>query len=272
MSRLTEIDIGWLCISRFILLDSMLLFFTFTTTLGLVKFHSQRHDPFGEDWWIWLVFTGWSIGCVCSVKWVGMFVTAMVGVYTVEDLWEQFGDLRMPVVSHTCSLASVVDQERMTGGSDLEHGKSQLKRTAHIHQTLDGPYLGPHCAPIHRLRRLLQDPLPRAQSLRTRRRPNVFPVPSASEGERLRRITPRNRLRLETHIEELRIRRWSITLSRPNSTYRIPTTANHLLPLQGRQQPLGDHSTMDGTSHRPRRAYSILAQRGLYPIGPFVYG
>lgn len=24
---------------------------------------------------------------------------AMVGVYTVEDLWEKFGDLKMPVVS-----------------------------------------------------------------------------------------------------------------------------------------------------------------------------
>lgn len=92
-------DIGWLCISRFILLDSMLLFFTFTTTLGLVKFRNQRHAPFSEDWWIWLVFTGWSIGCVCSVKWVGMFITALVGLYTIEDLWENFGDLSMPIAS-----------------------------------------------------------------------------------------------------------------------------------------------------------------------------
>ncbi|WRT64632.1 uncharacterized protein IL334_001565 [Kwoniella shivajii] len=93
-------DVGWLCISRFILLDSMLLFFTFTTTLGLVKFHNQRHDPFGDDWWIWLVFTGWSIGCVCSVKWVGMFITALVGLYTIEDLWDKFGDLSMPIKTY----------------------------------------------------------------------------------------------------------------------------------------------------------------------------
>lgn len=28
-----------------------------------------------------------------------MFVTALVGLYTVEDLWNKFGDLRMSFVS-----------------------------------------------------------------------------------------------------------------------------------------------------------------------------
>lgn len=88
-------DVAWLCISRFILLDSMLLFFTFTTVFFLTKFHNQQYQSFSFDWWLWLALTGISIGCVTSVKWVGLFVTAVVGIYTIEDLWDKFGDLRM---------------------------------------------------------------------------------------------------------------------------------------------------------------------------------
>ncbi|KAG6847367.1 hypothetical protein H0H93_008596, partial [Arthromyces matolae] len=69
------LDVGWLCISRFILLDSMLLFFTFLTVFCLTKFHNQQYH----------------------VKMVGLFVTALVGIYTIEDLWDKFGDLKMSV-------------------------------------------------------------------------------------------------------------------------------------------------------------------------------
>lgn len=34
----------------------------------------------------------------CSIKLIGLFVTALVGLYTIEDLWNKFGDLRMPAV------------------------------------------------------------------------------------------------------------------------------------------------------------------------------
>ncbi|GAA5830517.1 hypothetical protein JCM11251_002496 [Rhodosporidiobolus azoricus] len=88
-------DLAWLVISRFILLDSILLFFTFTTIYCLACFNNQQRRPFEEDWWIWLTLTGISIGCVASVKWVGFFATAVVGIYTIEDLWNKFGDLRM---------------------------------------------------------------------------------------------------------------------------------------------------------------------------------
>lgn len=88
-------------ISRFILLDSMLLFGTVATVFCWAKFHNQRHDAFEPEWFFWLFMTGLSIGCVCSVKLVGLFVTALVGLYTIEDLWNKFGDTKMPVVSTT---------------------------------------------------------------------------------------------------------------------------------------------------------------------------
>ena len=37
-----------------------------------------------------------------SVKWIGLFATAVVGVYTIQDLWDKFGDLKM----HPVGLAS----------------------------------------------------------------------------------------------------------------------------------------------------------------------
>lgn len=85
-------------ISRFILLDSMLLCFTFTTVLCWSRFHRLQHKSFSVEWIIWLFLTGLSIGCVCSVKWVGLFATALVGLYTAEDLWNKFGDLKMPKI------------------------------------------------------------------------------------------------------------------------------------------------------------------------------
>ncbi|KAI8806925.1 Dolichyl-phosphate-mannose-protein mannosyltransferase-domain-containing protein [Cladochytrium replicatum] len=94
---MTLTDIAFLAISRFILLDSMLLFFTTTSALCLVKFREyQKLDPFSFEWWFWLAFSGLSLGTVLSVKWVGLFAIALVGLHTVEDLWEMLGDLKMP--------------------------------------------------------------------------------------------------------------------------------------------------------------------------------
>ncbi|KAE8348138.1 Dolichyl-phosphate-mannose-protein mannosyltransferase-domain-containing protein [Aspergillus coremiiformis] len=94
VSLMVLLDNSYATISRFILLDSMLLCFTFTTTLCWAKFHRLQYASFSVEWFSWLFLTGISIGCVCSVKWVGFFCTALVGLYTIEDLWTKFGDLK----------------------------------------------------------------------------------------------------------------------------------------------------------------------------------
>ncbi|KAI0460849.1 hypothetical protein LJB42_001496 [Komagataella kurtzmanii] len=88
ISLMVVFENSYVVLGKFILLDSMLLFFTTTTFLGLSKVHSLRQQ--GKEltypWCFWLTFTGLSIGCVCSVKLVGLFVTALVGLYTILDL------------------------------------------------------------------------------------------------------------------------------------------------------------------------------------------
>ncbi|KAI8917124.1 Dolichyl-phosphate-mannose-protein mannosyltransferase-domain-containing protein [Powellomyces hirtus] len=90
-------DVALTCISRFILLDSMLLFFTATSVFCLCRFRNlQISAPFSEDWWIWIFATGISLGAVASVKWVGLFAIALVGLHTIQELWDMLGDLKMP--------------------------------------------------------------------------------------------------------------------------------------------------------------------------------
>ncbi|ESK87818.1 glycosyltransferase family 39 protein [Moniliophthora roreri MCA 2997] len=83
--------------SRHILLDSPLIFFTALSIFSWVGFcNEDKHRPFTESWWIWLILSGLSLGAVVSCKWVGLFTIATVGVSTVYQLWLLLGDLRVP--------------------------------------------------------------------------------------------------------------------------------------------------------------------------------
>ncbi|GAA5992376.1 hypothetical protein JCM11641_002142 [Rhodosporidiobolus odoratus] len=97
---------GLITQSRFILLDSPLIFFTALTVFFWIGFSNEndlqrdkrgRVGPFSRRWWIWLTLTGLSLGAVVSCKWVGLFTIATVGVYTVLQLWLLLGDLRVPI-------------------------------------------------------------------------------------------------------------------------------------------------------------------------------
>ncbi|KAI8325211.1 PMT-domain-containing protein [Martensiomyces pterosporus] len=83
--------------SRFILLDAPLLGFTALALTMLAYFYRQRSSPFSPDWWRYLFLVGLSLGLVSSSKWVGLFAVALVGFYTIEELYAMFCDLRLPV-------------------------------------------------------------------------------------------------------------------------------------------------------------------------------
>ncbi|ORX73693.1 PMT-domain-containing protein [Linderina pennispora] len=85
-----------LCVmSRFILLDEPLLFFTALTLWSASNFQNRnKHGPpYTRAWWSWLGMTGFSLGCVMSSKWVGLFCVIMVGIATAEDLVRKYCDM-----------------------------------------------------------------------------------------------------------------------------------------------------------------------------------
>ncbi|CAO3563545.1 unnamed protein product [Mortierella alpina] len=99
-ATMVMLDNAYVLISRFILLDSMLLSATAFVVLCLTKFRNARNRAFTPTWWWWLAMTGMGIGLVSSMKWVGLFATALVGLYTIEELWNLFGDLSIPKSSY----------------------------------------------------------------------------------------------------------------------------------------------------------------------------
>ncbi|XP_068203321.1 protein O-mannosyl-transferase 2 isoform X1 [Palaemon carinicauda] len=92
-SSLILFDIGLLTLNQYILLDPILLFFIMGSVVGMVKFHAQRHRPFTVPWCFWLTFTGVMLSGSVSVKFVGLFVVLYVGLHTIKDLWDLYGDL-----------------------------------------------------------------------------------------------------------------------------------------------------------------------------------
>ncbi|KAJ2499190.1 hypothetical protein GGH96_003704 [Coemansia sp. RSA 1972] len=79
--------------SRLILLDAALIFFTGATVMCWALFFTQTHRPFSNRWWTYLLLTGVNMGNALSCKWVGLFLVATIGVWTLKDLWEKLGDL-----------------------------------------------------------------------------------------------------------------------------------------------------------------------------------
>lgn len=102
-AALLVFDNGIITLTRYILLDPPLLFYIASSILGMTKFSFNRsgskrpREPFSPSWWFWLIWTGASIACAFSVKFVGLFIVILVGLRTAYDLWEILGDISKPI-------------------------------------------------------------------------------------------------------------------------------------------------------------------------------
>lgn len=80
----------FIVLGKFILLDSFLILFMTLTFLGYAMLFRYRNQEFSKNWKIWLNITGISIGLACGVKLVGLFITSVIGLYTIMELWLKF--------------------------------------------------------------------------------------------------------------------------------------------------------------------------------------
>nr|XP_045624410.1 protein O-mannosyl-transferase 2-like [Procambarus clarkii] len=95
-------------LNTLILLDPPLLVAILASIYGITKFHNQRHRSWSLVWWWWMVFTGISLGTVMSIKYVGVFTVAYVGLHTAHQLYCLAADPATPlwkVVPHTAARA-----------------------------------------------------------------------------------------------------------------------------------------------------------------------
>lgn len=97
ISTMTIFENGLATQSRLILLDSYLVFFTTLTAMFWVLFRNLSSQPFTRSWKLALLGLGSSMALAASCKWVGLFLVAGVGLYTIVDLWRILGDTSVPL-------------------------------------------------------------------------------------------------------------------------------------------------------------------------------
>lgn len=84
LSLLFIFDSGFTSIGRLILLDSHLLFFTSTVVYSMTRLYYRSKNKTDLPSLFWL---GLTLGCVMSVKWIGLLTTSLVGIFTIYQLW-----------------------------------------------------------------------------------------------------------------------------------------------------------------------------------------
>lgn len=106
---LLAVENAQITLSRYILLDSPLMFFIALLVYSFKKFEAQK--PFLFGWYKSLLACGISLGLAVSSKWVGLFTIGWVGVCCLYQLWFLVGDLTvlpLKLVRHTVIRGAVL--------------------------------------------------------------------------------------------------------------------------------------------------------------------
>ncbi|CCD23352.1 uncharacterized protein NDAI_0B03170 [Naumovozyma dairenensis CBS 421] len=91
------IENSYVTISRYILLDSPLIFFIAASAYAFKKYETYHSFSIGSL--KTLIATGLCLGMAASSKWVGLFTIAWIGLLCIWRLWFMVGDLSKSVKS-----------------------------------------------------------------------------------------------------------------------------------------------------------------------------
>lgn len=80
-------DTAFLTQSRFVLLESMMIFFSLMAVLSTLKIRHYYEQPFGWGWWSWLVIAGINIGLAFCIKYLAFYSCALCVAILARDFW-----------------------------------------------------------------------------------------------------------------------------------------------------------------------------------------
>ncbi|KAK6638547.1 hypothetical protein RUM43_006814 [Polyplax serrata] len=85
--------------SRFLLMESILLFFNLFGLLCILKFKKQNVNPFSVSWWLWLILAFASLTCSLCVKYIGVFSYLLGLSILFQSTWEMLGNRQVKFMS-----------------------------------------------------------------------------------------------------------------------------------------------------------------------------
>ncbi|GCB64875.1 hypothetical protein scyTo_0009885 [Scyliorhinus torazame] len=78
--------------SRFMLLESVLIFFVLLAVLSYLKFYNMQRCSFSVSWWFWLFLTGTACALAIGVKYMGLFTYLLLLAIAGGHTWQIIGD------------------------------------------------------------------------------------------------------------------------------------------------------------------------------------